>query len=336
MVQLYYGPGSPQNADEDAALEFSNTVIEMDNWLCGKQTIQLWDWDGTTYIHQPDRVEQLDCTAREAEEAMWAGDFETAADRYEAFIEQYANRWAEYVDCLSTSYSSCGYGLWTQVYLYFQGRRIIAYALLGNSTRVRQLLNEAASTAYPDAFMEALLGANSIDVETICQAAYDYFSDYRPRSDHNYNPLLPGEIHPDINDGWNHTAGYRVNPARAGCDISLFSDIPTPVPTVTPTPYPTFAPPTPDTRPVEQQWIDGQFIYSAFEAGDYETALLIVQQAVPVDAFDEGRWSYWRALVYEALGRPDDALNEYISLYLNYPGSWWAWLAGLHLERIET
>jgi tetratricopeptide (TPR) repeat protein len=103
---------------------------------------------------------------------------------------------------------------------------------------------------------------------------------------------------------------------------------------VTPTPYPTAPPPTPDTRSLQEQWIDYQSIYNAFQAGDYETALIIVEQAAPQDNLDAARWFYWRALVYEVLDRSDDALNEYINLYLNYPGSWWAWLASLHLEKV--
>jgi tetratricopeptide (TPR) repeat protein len=334
IVQVYRGPGTVQNTDDDAALEFSNNVIVRDNWLCGTQTSQIWDWDGAEYVRQPDRIGQADCTARQAEEAMWAGDFKTATERYETFFEQSEDRWAQYIECLSAGDYVCSSGLWTQIYYYFMGRRIIAYALLGDTARAQQLLEEATSYRR-GGFVDALVTADTLETERLCRAAYDYFTSRWRIDPSDSNQLLPGIIVANINDGWDHYIGFVANPARSGCDIALFSGTPTPTPTVTPTPHPTAPPPTPDTRSLQEQWIDYQSIYNAFQAGDYETARIIVEHAVPQDDLDAARWLYWRALVYEVLDQPDDALNEYINLYLNYPGSWWARLAGLHLEKVE-
>jgi hypothetical protein len=213
------------------------------------------------------------------------------------------------------------------------GRRIIAYALLGDTARAQQLLEEATSYRR-GGFVDALVTADTLETERLCRAAYDYFTSRWRIDPSDSNQLLPGIIVANINDGWDHYIGFVANPARSGCDIALFSGTPTPTPTVTPTPHPTAPPPTPDTRSLQEQWIDYQSIYNAFQAGDYETARIIVEHAVPQDDLDAARWLYWRALVYEVLDRSDDALNEYINLYLNYPGSWWAWLASLHLEKV--
>ncbi|MBE0690608.1 MAG: hypothetical protein IH587_10860, partial [Anaerolineae bacterium] len=42
---------------------------------------------------------------------------------------------------------------------------------------------------------------------------------------------------------------------------------------------------------------------------------------------------HYRALALEALGRPDEALAEYVAIYEAAPESGWGMLAALHIAR---
>ncbi len=323
IVQFYSGSGALRNIDDDDALEFINTKIAMDNWGCGTRTEEAWDWDGSgAYVRQPDEITHLDCTGREAEEAMWARNFETAAALYETFFVENAEAWAEELDCVE----ECLTGQFPQIYLYFLGRRVIAYAMLGDTAAVQRSLDEAELYAASSDFITALINTETTDAETLCNVAYEYFTTYRPQSSEWFSPVLPGRIIPNVLDGWNHSVGFNVDPAWSGCDISMFQDSPAP----TETPIPTLAPPTPNPQAVQNPAVSEYDFYRAFWAEDYE-AMLTIAETIELN---EGRWLYWQGLLYEIQGRPDEALDAYVTLYLNYPGTWWAWLAGLHIEVV--
>jgi DNA modification methylase len=78
---------SEVNLDSDPALELSSGEVEEDSWGCTTVTRSVYDWDGHTFtrLGKP-IVEKHNCTAREAEEAMWRGDFRKAVDGYERFL----------------------------------------------------------------------------------------------------------------------------------------------------------------------------------------------------------------------------------------------------------
>jgi len=328
------------NRDDDPALEFSATYTRIDNWECGTTTTQVWDWDGIAYIRLPDEVVNHDCSGRQAEEAMWLGDFDSAARLYDRYFAANAERWNELVECMdSRGDAYCDSSQWLLVTAYFYARRIVAYALIGDQTRVRQLveeLREVRHYVYLE-FIDVLLAANSFDAEALCRTAYHYFEeDFRPNSSGYIDDIAftPGEIRENIYGGLYQMAGYNsADPARAGCDIALFSGVPTATPTASRTPSPSYVPMTP-IAPIDRLISDGN-TYSPFMLGDYDLALRIVREAPRVRSYDAEGLAYWEALIYDVTGQADAALNAYVALYLDHPGSWWGYMAGLHLERGE-
>lgn len=321
------------NLDDDAAVEFTDSYVREDNWGCGTVTTVVYDWNGNAYSQLPDQTRPLNCDGRHAEEAMWSGDFTTAASLYDAYLEANAERWANYVNCASQGDIVCDDSLWIQLMSYFQARRILAYAFLGDENHARHLLAQLppANTPLRTAFMDALLAVNSADAEPLCRAAYRYFQENFTRTHDTFDgsfPFVPGIVEEDIHDGWQRPI-YEIDPARAGCDVALFSGAPTPTPS--PTTRPTYPPPTPDSRPASAWFIDRGNVYLPFIQGDYDMAQIVIDQAARIDDFDVQKFAYWQALLFDVTGQTPAALEAYTALYLSYPGSWWGWLAGLHL-----
>jgi len=323
-----------RDLDGDGIDELVATDEKVDNWGCGIRAMTVIRWNGTRYEWQPYQ-EQLNCLARYAEEAMWNGDFATAVEFYNEFIQQHQAEFDLYITCAAF----CGPGRDVVIFKYFQARRIIAYTLLGQSEHAQTLLNALKNMPEISDFSRALLDVNTINAETLCMAAYNYFAeDFHPElenySEESIYGFLPGRIIEDISGQDLYYAGTHIDPNRAGCDIRLLGDEPTPIPTLTPTPYPTYPPPTPDTRPQNERWLSMQYVEAAYQTGDYELTLTIASQAVPRDEFDRLKWGYYRALALEALNRPDEALAEYIEIFQAAPESVWGQLAALHLEKI--
>lgn len=96
------------NEDQDAPLEFKTIWYAVDNWGCGTLTTNLFDWDSNAgkYLKQVSVV-PTDCTARQAEEAMWRGDFAEAARLYETFREYAKPQQEAYAQCRKTLCDCC-------------------------------------------------------------------------------------------------------------------------------------------------------------------------------------------------------------------------------------
>jgi hypothetical protein len=327
-----------ENIDNDTALEvLTSPIYNGDYWGCGYTEQSQYDWDGESYIEVEPYITQSDCTARYAENAMWAWNFETAIEYYDAFIKSHADNYQAFRDCIVANELDCDYNKMnrdTLIYLHFQVRHILAHALLGHEATVSQLLDELAAEPFHIDFAQVILDTNSTDAETLCRTAYNYFAENHTILSQweEYMRFYPGHT---IRDDGTHTVYNKpIDPIRAGCDIRIFTNEPTPVPTLTPTPYPTFAPATPDARSDEQIWIDTQNFYDAFRAENYDVALSIAQHAAPTDDFVAGQWGYARAIALEALDLPEEALTEYLTLYNDMPDSVWGLLAAMHLEAV--
>lgn len=323
------------NLDSDEAVEILTSLIHADNWGCGYMEIIIYDWDGENYIEQEPTFRPLDCTARQAEEAMWAVDFRTAIGLYDQFIAKHRQEYNDYRACQKTCDCPCGYSLNIEILYYFLVRRTVAYALLHDAEGIEMSL--AAMDDFDAGFLRESLTENGTYPQAICQAAYDRWVDaeaYDPRGVDFV--FAPGTIMEGINSD---TAvlprllpftDYPIDPARAGCDIGIFDGTLTPEPTLVPTVTPTS---TPDARSEIEIQIARRDIHAFFMSEDYETALLIAKGAVPEDDIDAARWHYWRALALEALERTEDALAEYVAIYEAAPESAWGMLARLHIER---
>ncbi len=338
MERLYVGNGRPMNIDDDPALEFVVTYDRSDNWMCGHSVLQIYDWDETAYTRIDDRItEGNDCTARHAEEAMWAGDFAAAADLYTAYIHAQVDQVREYAACRWNDGGYCSSFLAIEIYRYFIGRRILAYALMGDTAHVEALLQE--TSANPEAeewvrsgFVQALLDANAVDAEALCYAAYTYFAESFRGTFNVYGEsiaFLPGKVAAGVNDGSDPLRGYRADPARAGCDISRFNGTPTPTPI--PTSPPTFPPSIPNTPSQTEHQVDLRDYADLFMIGDYGTILDMSSDVIAGDE-DFQKVLYWRALTLEVSGQTQAALDTYVTLYTYAPGTWWGWLAGMHLS----
>lgn len=109
------------------------------------------------------------------------------------------------------------------IYEYFQVRRVLAHALLGNQGTVGSLLAELEADAYQSRFAQAILRTHSSDAETLCFAAHNYYVDEHPfftdfEQDMRFYPGVAR-----LDDG-NHTVvsfNIPVDPLRAGCSKSL-------------------------------------------------------------------------------------------------------------------
>jgi hypothetical protein len=324
------------NIDDDPALEISTSFIHADNWGCGYQEITIYDWDGEAFVKLEPRYEALDCTARHAEEAMWAGDFETAAELYALFIDTYEPDYQAYQDCINQPGDPyCEWALTVEIFQYFMARRVVAYALAGDTQKVQASLD--ALDEYDLGFLRDMLIEGGEDKRAICQAAYDWWDSRFIQENRSDFVFAPGIVLEGINDDTFQQPRILpgefifTDPNLAGCDMRLLDGISTPVPTILPTLEPTFAP---DSRSIQDQWIAFENAYRLFINGDYETTLQIAQNASPEDEFDTFYWRYWRALALEALERPDEALAEYVAIYEAAPESAWGLLAGLHIERV--
>ncbi len=344
MERLYSGYARPMNVDDDAALEFVDIEDRRDNWMCGTTILRIVDWNGTAYIPIPNQVrEEDDCTARYAEEAMWAGDFATAAELYTVYIDEHQSEFDEFLSCSSLE-GWCDAPLGLQIYTYFLGRRILAHALLGDTVHVETLLQAISGDDRGAEYVrtgmgltQALFDTHSTNAETLCHAAYDFYTRERqqPWYDHTFqdaDPFLPGVTWEGVFDDPNSLRYFRPDPARAGCDIALFSGTPIPTftPTLTPMPTQIYPTRTPDTRTEAQRWIDQRDYASLFMTGDYHSIIALTSEITAADQDNQEAY-YWRALSFEMSGQTAEALDTYVTLYTAAPGSWWGWLAGMHL-----
>jgi len=80
---------------------------------------------------------------------------------------------------------------------------------------------------------------------------------------------------------------------------------------------------------------------AAFGAGNYESVIDIVDAAFAAEPERNAVWfepafRYYRAMALEALGRQDDALAEYVTIFEAAPESSWGILAALHLDVVKA
>ncbi len=333
------------NLDSDPAQEFYTQAQQYDSWGCTTNTQTIYDWNGTEFaqLNQP-IIQKKGCEARQAEEAMWRGDFQTAVQNYNTFLAANRQSYTDYNDCLSRGMDDCGDiegSDYIAIYNYFLSRRVIAYALLGEKPEVAASLDALQEVRYRDGLGLAMLAANSADPEKLCLAAYNFFA--KPHVQYGefsstLGVFTPGAVYEDVGVGRRSPvffSGYRYDPIKAGCDIRIFepqsSATPTPLPSASPgstyTPYPT---------PNADQILLQKDPSTYFRNGDYTTALWIAEHAnqrryIPPD--EPFKMQYWRALSLEALGRNAEAAAAYDQLAEMAAGTAWAGLADLHLEQ---
>ncbi len=327
QMSSYLGEPQFERLDGDSYVSILVGDKSSDSWGCGQRVITVYGWNGRLYEPVDEIIKPFNCTARYAEEAMWDWDFATAIELYDSYIAEYR---ADYEDCWSTP-DRCTF---TNVrFEYFRARRILAHALLDHTAEVPSLLNDLPDEAHLSQFEQAILAANTDDPQTLCQAAYDYFVDYRIGRDFDEDRagFTPGVI--VENASIEEDLYFTIDPLRAGCDIRWFSGEPTPTPTPTATPWQPQITATPE--PVRKY----QYLDDALEAEDYPEALVMLDRAIAQSLDNPDylyHYRYQLAFVLKKLNRPDEALAEYVAIYEAAPDSAWGMLAALHLEVVET
>lgn len=324
-----------QNIDDDDALETVSTAgSRVDNWGCGYSAYNVTDWDGQHYTRLPTQYEATDCTAHDAEVAMWSGDFKKAIELYDDYIETHEDSYTEIIGC--DTYM-CYSGQRYRLYEYIHIRRILAHALLGHTDEVATLLDELPDHLstfrakspnddrffFHNVFVQHIWEANTTDANQLCQIAYDN-ADLTELSDQEF---YPGRIiEPAIyTTDWQKEATRGDDFAyKAGCDIRYFTNEPIPN-----NDYWRITIPEPLDRSPSQAEIE-LGIDRVFMQEDYETALTIAQNADYHEPAEVARWRYWEALTYEALGQIDIALELYQSIAIDYPETPYAIMARLH------
>ena len=103
-----------------------------------------------------------------------------------------------------------------------------------------------------------------------------------------------------------------------------------------------FVPVSDSTSPYTDAYIfaELQRLRNAINNGSYAEVLVSLDDLAEnidpsVDIISINGIRYYRALAYEYLNRPDEALAEYITIYESAPESAWGMLARLHLDIVE-
>lgn len=171
------------NLDDDPAFEIFSDHETYDSWGCYTNLKSVFDWNGRSFdeLGKP-IIERTHCEAHDAEEAMWRGDFRSAVQNYEAFLEFHKQDYIDYINCLDSGQIECnpyeGINI-LQIYKYFLSRRVIVYAILGDQKHVESSLAELRKildTEYPDKFGQAIAALNNSSPAEICKAAYEFFA----------------------------------------------------------------------------------------------------------------------------------------------------------------
>lgn len=205
------------NADNDPAQEILQHQDYLDNWFCEIRETKLLDWNETLDVYRLQETtrqmaETRNCTHRQAEEAMWDGDYAVAVTLYEqaktlppAAPQQHLID-SERLDYVETNLN--------ELQEYMNVRLALAYILTGRSAEANPLLKGILQQPFDVPLMEnfaAVLTQNSTAPFRACLAAYELFTE-------NYPDRLLGvvaEIYSPYHD---------YLPENIGCDAPSMID----------------------------------------------------------------------------------------------------------------
>jgi tetratricopeptide (TPR) repeat protein len=177
------------NTDNDSALEIEQQQVYLDNWFCESFVTKSFDWESVVgrYIFtgtRRDYSETRNCAQRQAEEAMWVGDYQTALDFYEQALtlEPYSETFSEDADVVEQTLEIPQQRL-DELDQYMRARLALAYILTGRSTDANSVLEQLASETIisePVHYFIIALSANTANPQQACIRAYEVFTTHYP------------------------------------------------------------------------------------------------------------------------------------------------------------
>lgn len=210
------------NIDDDAAQEILQHQLYQDNWQCIIRTTKVIDWDADTdrYVQIDEQRDFLEdsqnCARRQAEEAMWDGNYEDALEHYERALML-----SPYIDPdennseVDEYYREQARNRRIAYDQYHMGRMALAYQLTRQPEQARPILESLSQQEFSyepiEYFVQALIAAPDTPFGA-CLAAYTTFAQhYRSSSSTTYLLGVTQEQY------YNSYVSY--SPARIGCDV---------------------------------------------------------------------------------------------------------------------
>ncbi|MBZ0275340.1 MAG: VCBS repeat-containing protein, partial [Anaerolineae bacterium] len=243
------------------------------------------------------------CQLREAGVAFDAENYATAVTIYAQVIPEFEGQMAQYLTA----------------------RLALAYALNGQSELSQETLATVEASGQMGELITGLRAAGD-QPAAICRAAYDFFQNTNHlQSDRNANPYpwTPENFHFGF-DPFDPRYFPLPDPDQAGCDDQKFVE----------------AEPSSTPQIAYILSLDSFVRYDAFWGlrwGEYESVLAqtdeLLMQSTDAAEGDLFAVRYWRGVTLELMGRPDEALAEYVAIYEAAPESAWGMLAALHFEK---
>ncbi len=199
------------NLDTDDAQEILQHQVYVDNWHCLSRETKVIDWDAAqdryvlahTYADFPD--DTRNCAYRQAEEAMWSGEYTQALAHYErgAMLEPAPIESSEW-ERAHTTYEQ-----------YHQARMALAYLLTEQPEKAQTILKQLRTQDFTHEsvrqFVEALLAAPQTPFES-CLAAYNTFAEH-------YQPFFQQSYPFGLTRKQTYGSTFdEYSPARIGCD----------------------------------------------------------------------------------------------------------------------
>lgn len=303
-------------ADIEIITDSTETIqmieTRVDGWNCQRirtDTLNLnaYSLDSTTIY-----AETSWCDLREAANAFTEQDYELAANIYTSINAEFDEQTTQYIDA----------------------RLALSYAMNNQLADAHAILNNIEPSGQMGDLIVRLKAVSNQPVE-MCRVAYDFFVEINAtRSDPLANPYT--WTPPNFNFGM-EAGDPRYHPlpepSEAGCDYQEVLII---EPTEIPTEIPLLSLPL----DIQLTHFVQSTIYSNLADENYENTLMQIDSFLELADADGSLGSkqqlqYWRAVTLELMGRQNEALAEYISIYETYPDSTWAMLAAVHFEEMD-
>ncbi len=211
------------NLDADPAQEILQHQVYLDNWQCLARRTRILDWDAAQdrYVQIDERrdfaVDSQNCARRQAEEAMWASEYEQALENYERALSL-----PPYIDPDEALYESIRGSAQRRRLTYGQyhmARMALAYQMTGQPEAAHAILDslrEQAFTYEPVRYLVEAVAAAPDTPMGACLAAYANFAThFKPDRDQYRLGVIEEQQFDTI---------VAYSPARVGCDVAAMID----------------------------------------------------------------------------------------------------------------
>lgn len=279
----------------------------IDGWNCQRARHDTLNLLTTTLTSTTTYADTVWCALREADDAFREGDYETAAIIYARTVSEFDGQMAQYLGA----------------------RLALSYALDNQPERVHDTLSAIDATGQMGDLL-LRLHDTSDDPATMCHVAFDFFADTNHLAKEAFdNPYSWTPEHFYFGHEPEDPRYFPLPiPSQAGCDYKqVMNSDPTPL-------------------PVEESPSDLQAaayvqsgIYFALSQKKYQNVQENLETLLSSPTSDYEVYAqelvYWRAVTFEFMQQPNQALASYIAIYESAPESAWGMLAALHLKESD-